>query len=131
MKLKTLLSLVFIMFLGTFSMLAQDGTNPAIDFSVYVISFGAVIATTVVVTDLLNKALKTSGLGLQIVSWLTGVAISLAGDLLNLGMFTEFELWQSLLIGVGASLAANGVADTGLIKGILLLVGINVDKNKS
>jgi len=58
------------------------------------------------------------GFGVQALSWIAGILITVAGWFFNLGFLEGLSLWMALLYGAGASLAANGVYDTGLINAV-------------
>ena len=79
-------------------------------------TFVALVAFIPLLTELLKKALpKASSRVNQIISWATGLVVTCAGWLFGLGFLAGMEWYIMLLYGLGASLAANGVFDTGLI----------------
>ena len=109
-----------ILFIGAGVVYAQTVDTGSELFGSYFASFATLVGAVPFVTEFLRGLFKlTGGIGLQIISWLTGVALSFAGWGLGLGMFAGMNWWHVLVIGVGASLAANGVFDTGLITSIL------------
>jgi len=77
-----------------------------------------------VVEFIKRKVVNASGSFIQYVSWFVGVVLAIIGWALNLGMFEPLTWWESLIIGVGCSLAANGVFDTGVVTWVLQKVGI-------
>jgi len=82
-------------------------------------TFLALVAFIPVVVQFFRKLLPNlSGLGVQIFSWTIGIIITIAGWLLHLGFLDGIPIWQALLYGAGASLAANGIFDTGIITAI-------------
>jgi hypothetical protein len=90
-------------------------------------TFFALVAFIPVAVQFLRRFLfpKATGLGIQIFSWVAGLIITMAGWLLNLGFLDGLSIWMALLYGAGASLAANGIFDTGLITAIFKLFGLN------
>jgi hypothetical protein len=88
------------------------------------VSFLALVAGIPLVTEFFKRLLNASGLAAQIISWVTGVLLALFGFFLNLGIFAPMEIWQALVTGLAASLAANGVFDTGVVEWFLRLIGI-------
>lgn len=89
-------------------------------------TFLTLVAFIPVATQLLKKwiAPLQTGLAAQLISWLIGLAITMLGWLLHLGFLDGLLWWQALIYGVAASLAANGIFDTGLITSILRLFGL-------
>lgn len=57
-----------------------------------------------------------------LISWITGIAVAFIAHFLNLGVFGDFNIWQTLVTGFGAALATNGVFDSGIIIAILRLL---------
>ena len=97
-------------------------------------TFATFIATINVVTGFIKNLFKTKGtpkLFIQIMSWIIGVILALIAFKLNLGFFSELNLVESLIYGVGASLASNGVARTGLLKTIIKISISILRKNQS
>ena len=88
-------------------------------------TFFSLVAFIPVAVQLLRKVFMpyAKGLEVQIFSWAVGILITIAGRLLNLGFLAELSIWTAMLYGVGASLAANGVFDTGIITAIFGLFG--------
>ena len=89
-------------------------------------TFFALVAFIPFVVQFLRTLLfpKATGIAVQIFSWVVGLAITLTGWALNLGFLAGLSIWLAILYGIGASLAANGVYDTGLITAIFKLLGI-------
>lgn len=94
-------------------------------------SFGALVLAIPLIVDFFKTKLRMEGLPLQILSWGVGIVISFIAWWLNMGIFAGLLWWQTLAVGIGVSLASNGIADTGLIRTILSLFGINVNKHKT
>lgn len=64
---------------------------------------------------------NAGGLGVQIFSWVVGLAVTLVGWWFHLGFLDGLSIWMALLYGTGACLAANGIFDTGIITAIFSL----------
>lgn len=111
--------------------MAQTEPVESINWGDALQSFAALALALPLVVDFFKLKLKLQGLTLQILSWGIGVIIGFIAWWLNIGIFAGLVWWQVLAVGVGASLAANGVADTGIIRTILSFIGINVNKHKS
>lgn len=117
-----------VSFAGT--AIAQDA---GLNLTDYVATFSALIATSVLLVDLARTKLNLKGIGLQIFSWGISLLLSFLSFWLKVGLFDGTEtILNVVIIGAAASLAANGLADTGLIKAILSLLGVQVkDKKKT
>lgn len=133
MKQLRLLFLV-LLFLTPLFLLAQDDPENSEDYIALFDSLPGIVLLMSIVTPLLTNAInslvKLSGKAVQILSWVTGILLSLVGYYFNLGMFSEVEIWQALLIGLGAGLISNGLFDIGLVKSILKMVGAKKVNNK-
>ena len=86
-------------------------------------TFAALVAIIPFVVELFKKIPGVSGLVIQIVSWITGIALCLAGWKFHLGFLSGVQWYVAVLYGVGAGLVANGIFDTGLINWILGIFG--------
>ena len=73
------------------------------------LSFGAVLIAVYAVTNLLKDVLPAAP---QFVSWLIGIALSMLGWFLGLGIFADMVWYLALGTGFIVSLAANGVYDS-------------------
>ena len=108
---------------------AQDAGNPDEIIKMGFETFSALIALVAFVVPFVIEGLKrwfpnASSLVKQIVSWIPGVILALAGYFLNFGFLADVSLWVALLYGLGAGLIANGIFDTGVITSILGFLGI-------
>jgi hypothetical protein len=83
-------------------------------------TFFALAAFIPIAFQFLRKLLlpNAGGIGVQILSWVIGLAITMGGWFLKLGFLDGLSVWMALLYGAGACLAANGIFDTGLITAI-------------
>ena len=106
-------TMLFVFVLSAKAQVFSDVTN----FDSYFENFGMfVLALPFVVEFVKRQMLPTlTGLGLQILSWSAGIFLSFIGWALKLGMFENLVWWQALSIGAFATLAANGVFDSGVI----------------
>lgn len=125
------LPLFFLFMLVGFSvtsLLAQTGEQPAEadTLNVMFLTFGSLVAAIPPVVEVFKKILgKTKAspnLTVQIFSWLVGVLLTVFAKLLGLGFLAALDWSGVILYGLGASLAANGVADTKIIQGFLKLL---------
>ena len=119
---------VFLIFLATFFSTCTfgQGLNTSARenslFSDYFMSFCCFIIfisfLTEIIKPLFPKNKKPFNL---ILSWCVGVILSLAVHFLELGVFSDFTLSQSIATGFGATLASNGVFDSGIVTSIVKL----------
>ena len=113
---------IFALFI-TIPLMAADGEafSPDTLFS----SFVALVAGIPLVVEAIKGLFKPdSKTVIQIISWITGVAVTMFGWWLNLGFLEGLIWWNALAIGFFASLAANGVYDTGFYEWLLKQLGI-------
>ena len=122
------ITLLFIAMIFTTSMCMAQGTEivPGIDFTSVFTTFVALVVAVPILTEALKKMLridKTSPkLAVQLFSWVTGIALTMFGWAFNLGFLADLSWYVALGYGLGAALAANGVADTKLIEWIFSLL---------
>lgn len=91
-------------------------------------TFATLALAIPIVSELVKRLVKASGLAVQIISWGIGIVITFIGWMLNLGFLAGLDWHIMLIYGICASLAANGVFDVS--SGITgWLVGL-FDKNK-
>lgn len=127
---KFLFILAIISVFTSLSLFAR-GDSPPTDFQSGFATFTSFILVIPLVVEFLKRRLpkNSPSLVIQIVSWVTGILLAMLAWFLNIGFFAELALWwEALAVGVGASLVANGVFDTGLITWILSIVGIKAIK---
>jgi len=88
-------------------------------------SFVALVAGIPLVVEAIKGLVKPdSKTIIQIISWITGIAVTMFGWWLNLGFLEGLLWWNALVIGFFASLAANGIYDTGFYEWFLKQIGI-------
>lgn len=84
------------------------------------LTFAALVAGVVVIIEAVKKGLPgMKGIATQVFSWGVGVLLCFFGWWMGLGFLAGLEWWVVLLYGIGASLAANGFADTGFIQWVI------------
>lgn len=66
----------------------------------------------------------------QQLSWAVAVALAFVGYALKLGLFAETGPVWTAIYGLAAGLISNGLADHGLIKFALRLIGAKIEKKK-
>lgn len=119
----------FLVFFGTALIMTvpamAQGDSPAGDLNSFFTTFGALVGLIPVATHFVLKIIKkdsaTPNLVVQIISWSMGLVITMFGWALQLGFLAGLTWYWALLYGIGASLAANGVADTKIIQGFFAL----------
>jgi hypothetical protein len=129
-KMKKLI-LFFALILGFVSAaFAQTGEiSTGTDYDGMIATFAGFAGCVVLLTEGI-KALfpKMEGLVTQIVSWTVGLAAAMLLWWLDAGFVADVEWYIALLYGFGASLVANGIADTGLVQ---WLIGLITKKTES
>ena len=122
MKHKVIFLSLFSLFsiLMVVPLMAQEvvNTDPgAIDYGSVFGSLAAVVAVIPVVVETLKGFFpKMSSIVTQILSWVVGVGICMFGWWQELGFLSGLDWYIALLYGLGSGLAANGIADTGLVQ---------------
>lgn len=106
--------------------LAQTAVSEVVtgstDYNAIFATFGGLVAIIPLVVEGIKKLFKNApSIVIQIVSWVIGILITMLGWWLHLGFLDGMQWYIALAYGVGVSLAANGVADTGLIQWIISL----------
>lgn len=110
--------------------IARTGDVPTdTDYDGMIATFAGFAGCVVLLTEGI-KALfpKMEGLLTQAVSWAVGLVAAMLLWWLDAGFVAEVEWYVALLYGLGASLVANGIADTGLVQ---WLIGLIAKKAKS
>ena len=121
-----ILMLMVIMLLPATLLFAQDGSEeiPG-SFDTVFTTFVALVASIPVVVEFLKnlfgKTKATPDWAVQVFSWGTGIIMTMFGWFLHLGFLDGLTWYWALIYGFGASLAANGVADTKIIEWIFAL----------
>lgn len=117
---KKFLIIVCALILTVTGVYAQAVVESGPDYSSAFTTFASLVAIIPFVVEGIKKIFKSiSPIVIQIISWVTGIAVTMFGWAFHLGFLNGLEWWQALLYGLGVSLAANGIFDTGLIEWIV------------
>lgn len=92
-------------------------------------TFAAMALIVMPVTGWIKTALKISG-GTQVLSWVVSIAIAYTGYALKLGILADAGPISTAIYGLAAGLVANGIADIGIVQGLLIAIGAKVPKSK-
>ena len=118
---KKMIGLLMLMLAVCLPVMAQEGADvPATDYDTMIATFAGFASGVVLLVEGI-KALfpKMQGLVTQIVSWAAGIVAAMLLWWLDAGFVADVEWYIALLYGLGASLVANGIADTGFIQWII------------
>jgi len=116
-----MMGLLMMMLAVCLPVMAQTAADvPAEDYDTMIATFAGFASGVVLLVEGI-KALfpKMEGLVTQIVSWAVGIAAAMLLWWLDAGFVADVEWYIALLYGLGASLVANGIADTGFIQWII------------
>lgn len=129
---KFLLSLMALLLLMIVApVMAQTYTVVNTDFGNVYGSLAALVAAIPVVVEIIKKFLpKLPSWSIQLISWIVGIGVTMFGWWMNLGFLDNIPWYIALMYGFGASLAANGIADTGLVQWLVGLFGKKVESKK-
>ena len=119
--------LFMMLMLGTVSaVMAQGADVPATDYDAMIGSFAGFVGGVVVLTEGLKGLFPNmKGWVTQLVSWCVGLVCAMLLWWLDAGFVSDVSWDIALLYGFGASLVANGVADTGLVQWVIGLTTLN------
>ena len=88
-------------------------------------TFAALVVGIPFVVEIVKRVFSPpAGFWTQLISWATGVVVTIIGGLFELGFLAGLIWWQWILVGFLASLAANGVFDTQFPIWVLKKLGI-------
>lgn len=126
MKQKFILSLLGMMlsFMVSLPVLALTAPEAAVettgDYDAVFLSLSAIVAMIPLMVEIVKGFFPSmEGIVTQIVSWVVGIGITMFGWWQHLGFLDGIEWYIALLYGLGSGLAANGIADTGLIEWVI------------
>lgn len=123
--------IAFFSFFFCIPVIAQVAANPDPGITDYGAVFGslaAIVAVIPVIVEVMKGFFpKMQPTVTQVLSWIIGIAICMFGWWQELGFLNGLDWYIALLYGLGAGLAANGVADTGLIQWV---IGLFTNKKK-
>ena len=135
MKQKFILSLLGMMlsFMVSLPVLALTAPEAAVettgDYDAVFLSLSAIVAVIPLIVEIVKGFFPSMSGGVtQIVSWVVGIGITMFGWWQHLGFLDGIEWYIALLYGLGSGLAANGIADTGLIEWV---IGLFCRKSKA
>lgn len=113
--------LFMMLMLGTVSaVMAQGADVPATDYDAMIDTFAGFVGGVVVLTEGLKGLFPNmKGWVTQLVSWCVGLVCAMLLWWLDAGFVSDVSWDIALLYGFGASLVANGVADTGLVQWVI------------
>lgn len=97
-------------------------TIPFTDVNTVVATFSGFVAGLVFLVEVIKKyAANLKGVPLQIVSWGIGMVITIILWAFHIGFVADVTWYVAVMYGIGATLVANGLADTKLIQSIIAL----------
>ena len=113
--------LFMMLMLGVVSaVMAQGADVPATDYDAMIGTFAGFAAGVVALTEGLKGLFPNmKGWVTQLVSWCVGLVCVMLLWWLDTGFVSDVSWDIALLYGFGASLVANGVADTGLVQWVI------------
>lgn len=127
MKQKFILSLfgMMVSFAVCLPVLAVVTGSPEVavetpDYNAVFLSLSALVAAIPFVVEIVKGFFPSlKGIWTQVVSWLIAVGLCMFGWWQHLGIYDGIEWYIALLYGLGSGLAANGIADIGLVQWII------------
>ena len=117
---KRIMLFMMLMLVTVSAVMAQVVYVPATDYEAMIITFGGFIGGVVVLTEGLKGLFpQMKGWVTQLTSWCVGLVCVMLLWWLDAGFVSDVRWDIALLYGFGASLVANGVADTGLVQWVI------------
>ena len=117
---KRIMLFMMLMLVTVSSVMAQVVDVPATDYEAMISTFGGFIGGVVVLTEGLKGLFpQMKGWVTQLMSWCVGLVCVMLLWWLDAGFVSDVRWDIALLYGFGASLVANGVADTGLVQWVI------------
>jgi hypothetical protein len=99
------------------------------NFNGWFATLAGIAAVTVFIASAVTQLFKvTKKLVKQIIAWLIAIALTLLGNLLNIGFMTDFPWLTTLAYGFAAGLVANGFFDVNMVQALLELLKLKVKK---
>lgn len=99
----------------------SSGVNYDSAFATFVSLTAAIPVVVEFLKRLLGKTKATPNWLVQVFSWIVGIILALVGWVFHLGFLAGIDWYWAIIYGFGATLAANGVADTKIIQWIFSL----------
>ena len=101
---------------------SPDVTVEVTDYNTVFLSLSALVAAIPVVVEIVKGFFPSlKGIWTQVVSWLVAVGLCMFGWWQHLGFLDGLDWYIALLYGLGSGLAANGIADIGLVQWLISL----------
>lgn len=127
MKQKFILSLfgMIVSFAACLPVLAVVAGSPEVtaeapDYNAVFLSLASLVAAIPFMVEIVKDFFPSlKGIWTQVVSWLVAVGLCMFGWWQHLGIYDGIEWYIALLYGLGSGLAANGIADIGLVQWII------------
>ena len=117
---KRIMLFMMLMLVTVSAVMAQVVDVPATDYEAMISTFGGFIGGVVVLTEGLKGLFpQMKGWVTQVMSWCVGLVCVMLLWWLDAGFVSDVRWDIALLYGFGASLVANGVADTGLVQWVI------------
>ena len=111
---------MMLMLVTVSAVMAQVVDVPATDYEAMISTFGGLFGGVVVLTEGLKGLFpQMKGWVTQLMSWCVGLVCVMLLWWLDAGFVSDVRWDIALLYGFGASLVANGVADTGLVQWVI------------
>ena len=99
------------------------------DFNAWVATLSTVAATAVFLGAFLIQIFKvTVKIWKQIIVWLVAIALTVLGNLFNIGFASDFPWLTTIIYGLASGLVANGIFDIGTVQGILAFLKLKEKK---
>jgi hypothetical protein len=99
------------------------------DFNAWVATLSTIAATAVFLGAFLIQIFKvTVKIWKQIIVWLVAIALTVLGNLLNIGFAAEFPWLTTIVYGLASGLVANGIFDISTVQGILAFLKLKEKK---
>ena len=95
----------------------------------YFISIPALAALVLLLTPVFKKLSFLASVNSQYISWGIAVLLSIAGWMLNVGIFYNVEWMYIFIYGLASGLIANGLYDWQFIKSVLVFFGLKTGEN--
>lgn len=122
---------ILLIFLATFTTTYAFGqelnssVHKELSFSEYFFSFCCFIIIVPFLIEGVKSLMPPQKSGANVcISWFIGMLVALFSFSFDIGIFEHFSLIQSLAVGFGATLASNGVFDSGIITSTLKFLNI-------
>lgn len=90
------------------------------DYNAVFLSLASLVAVIPLVVEIVKDFFPSmKGVWTQIASWAVGIGLCMFGWWQHLGFLDGLDWYIALLYGLGSGLAANGIADTGLVQWVI------------